>query len=55
MKQKAVITIQMKKGKLDIHVEFTPSSKTTGPMKSTHAAAMAAVEGISKWAKGGAS
>ncbi|HEX2861175.1 MAG TPA: hypothetical protein VHN79_06030 [Lacunisphaera sp.] len=52
MKEQAVITIKIKDGKLDVRVAFTPTSKTTGPMKTTHAAAMAGLAGIAKWAKG---
>jgi len=55
VKEKAVITIKIVKGKLDVRVEFTPASKTTGPMKTTHSAAMAALEGITKWSKEGQS
>jgi hypothetical protein len=55
VKEKAVITLKVVKGKLDVRVEFTPASKTTGPMKTTHSAAMAALQGITAWAKEGAS
>lgn len=52
MKEKEVITITVVDGKLDVKCTFIPSSKTTGPMKPSHAAAMAAIKGITAWVKG---